>query len=262
MRELCRQYKIKCMFGAATEETDFMSEEQARDARYNYFQRILISNRGGKIAIAHHANDVAETLLLRLIRGTGLRGLKGIPSHRENFIRPLLSVTRDEIMDYIKSRGLEYRVDRSNLDIRYTRNFIREIILPELKKINPNIIETLTSTAKTVEYDYDLINRLAEKACQSIIIKSNGSKVIFDHRRWLKLHPSIQRSVLRLAVSRLSSLTDVTNKQLNEVIELLVKGVGKKYRPLPHSLRVELKGGKIMVEKNIPAKENKKESEN
>ena len=119
----------------------------ARDLRYNWFEELSIKHNYQNIATAHHKNDVAETMLINLVNGTGLAGLHGIRKKQGNIIRPLLDFTREEIEQYIIENEIEYREDKSNADNKYTRNSVRLDVIPLLEKINPNLIESLNQTA-------------------------------------------------------------------------------------------------------------------
>ena len=135
--ELCRQWQIPLHIGSA-DVADYSRrhqmgiEEAARQCRYAFFRSLE-----GKIATAHNADDHLETVLMHLIRGSGLRGLCGIPPKRENIVRPLLCVTREEILAYLEQNGLTYREDSSNKSLSYTRNRIRHQLLPLLRAENP-----------------------------------------------------------------------------------------------------------------------------
>ncbi len=113
-------------------------EMAARELRYEWFEKIRIETGSSSVAVAHHADDSIETMFINLIRGTGVRGLAGIQPHQGHIIRPLLFTNRNEITDYLDFRHLEYRHDSSNQDTKYVRNRIRQIILPEIERINPS----------------------------------------------------------------------------------------------------------------------------
>lgn len=114
-------------------------EMAARELRYSWFDSLLMETSSVSVAVAHHSDDSIETMLINLIRGTGIRGLTGIRPLQGNVIRPLLFCSRSEITKYLEYRHLEYRNDSSNQDLRFIRNRIRHIILPEFEKINPAI---------------------------------------------------------------------------------------------------------------------------
>lgn len=248
VKKYCGERGIECFFGLAEKENQFKNEEEAREARYSFFEKILGERRGAKIAIAHNSNDLAETFLMRLFRGAGLKGLSAIPSARKNLIRPLLSVSRSEIELYLKDEKISFRLDKTNNDPKITRNFIRLRILPLLVQyVNPNIVETLFNSAKIMEEDHAFLLLLAEKEYEKLALPEKSGQTILDRKKWLLLHPSLQRMVLRIALEKKKSLREITNKQISEVVEMIKKGEGKKYKPLPHSLRIELLSGNIII---------------
>ena len=120
----------------------------ARELRYNWFDSIKQEFEYHYIATAHHKNDVAETMLINLVKGTGLSGLHGIKSKREHLIRPILNFSRKEINHLVLEEKMEFREDRSNNDIKYVRNRVRNNVIPQLEEINPSIIETLNTEAE------------------------------------------------------------------------------------------------------------------
>lgn len=249
VKKNCSDNSIEFIYGEAPKTNSYKNEEQAREARYRFFEKILNQGRGDKIATAHTANDSAETFLLRLVRGSGLNGLRSIPLQRKNFIRPLLSLSRDEIESYLKDKNLSHTIDNTNFDTKYSRNFIRHKIIPLLLTLNPKLISVLMKTSNLIEEDYELINEIAETNYKEIMISEKG-EIILDHKKWLSLPLSLKRLVLRFAINRKNELTDITQKQISEVCHLLENNIGNKHKVLPHSLRVTLKSGKIIISKN------------
>lgn len=156
-------------------------EMAARRLRYDWFDELVNEYKYDFIAIAHNANDNVETFFLNLLRGTGIKGLCGIPEKRNNIIRPMIDVTRDEVMDYISQNNLEYHIDKTNNDTVYTRNFIRHNILPQFISLNPSFLSTMLSTQKRLSNISDLVddfsNTLYSKAVEekNDIIKLNLS---------------------------------------------------------------------------------------
>ena len=112
-------------------------EEAARIVRYDYFSKFDC------VATAHNATDNVETVLFHIVRGTAVYGLTGIPSVRNNIIRPLLNMKRSEIIEYLKAKNASYVIDSTNFDTNYTRNYIRNVIVPNMKKINPSFEEAV-----------------------------------------------------------------------------------------------------------------------
>ena len=141
-------------------------EECARELRYEVFGR-LAEEKDAKIATAHNANDNAETVLLNLLRGTGLKGLCGIPAKRDYIIRPLLGVTRAEIEAFCSENALEYVTDKTNFSTDYTRNKIRLEILPKLIEINPSLLGGIARMTGNLTEDSVFLEQLAAKAKDS-----------------------------------------------------------------------------------------------
>lgn len=248
VEEFCRKNGIECEVGRAKAKNLYKSENSAREARYTFFEKISEQGRG-KIALAHQKNDLAETLLMRIIRGSGSRGLSSIPASRGNFIRPLLSVSRSEIESYLEERHLAYRTDQSNFDLDFLRNRIRHEVIPMLEKINPNILETLATEAVQFQDDSALLDKVIAQKLDHLILESSTDSVSLDYAKWLKLDIALKRVVLREAIASFDNLLDITFKQIAEATDLLEKGINKKFKLLPHSLRIELKNAKIIIRK-------------
>jgi len=141
----------------------------ARELRYTWFGTVARENGYALIATAHHQNDVLETLLLNLVRGTGLAGLRSIPIQQGQIIRPLWALSRLAIKDYAVDQGLIWRNDRSNDDDKYSRNKIRHHVVPILEKLNPNLTHTLTQTLERLRAADTLVNTLVGQSRQECI---------------------------------------------------------------------------------------------
>lgn len=146
-------------------ERKLSMEEAARQLRYAFFEECLRS--GGKIATAHTASDNAETVLINLARGTGLKGLAGIPPVRDRFIRPLIEITRKDVEEYLDSINQDYVTDSTNLTLDYTRNKIRKIVIPALSEINSGFISSVSAETKIISEENEYIEMQAEKAYES-----------------------------------------------------------------------------------------------
>lgn len=148
-------------------------EMAAREQRYDAFEKQRKQTGAQAIAVAHHRDDSAETLLLNLIRGTGIKGLRGIQPKNGYVVRPLLCVGREEIIDYLKWRDERFVTDSTNLTSDYTRNKIRLEVLPKLAEINPSIKESLAATAQRIS-EAELINRHAIEDAIKRVKKDNS----------------------------------------------------------------------------------------
>lgn len=149
-------------------------EMAARDLRYAWLEQVRSERGLASIAVGHHQDDSAETLLLNLIRGTGIDGLRGIAPRRGRVVRPLLCLTRREIVDYLEHLGQAYVTDSSNLHDDYTRNKIRLHILPALRAINPSIVETLVATAGHLDQAARVCHQALEEGARRVCRERSG----------------------------------------------------------------------------------------
>ena len=150
----------------------------ARDLRYNWFEKIREENAYQYIATAHHKNDVAETMLINLTKGTGLSGLHGISNKNGKIIRPLLCFNSIEIGNYVKENDVAYREDASNADTKYTRNSIRHKVIPELEKMNPAFIETANTEAEQFLELEEILNQKIKEEQSKLFVKTEyGFKI-------------------------------------------------------------------------------------
>lgn len=146
----------------------------ARELRYQWFTTICQANGYDLVALAHHQNDTIETILLNLIRGTGIAGLHGILPVNGNLIRPLMFLTRTEIESIVEAEGLIYREDASNASVKYARNKIRHEVIPKLKELNPNLEQTFESSVRYFRDLELLLNEQVEKAKQELFTTRDG----------------------------------------------------------------------------------------
>lgn len=151
---------------------------KARNSRYSFFNEILESNKLDYIITAHHLNDNVETFLLNTFRGTGINGLTGIPHKRKKIIRPLITTSKKEIIDYCTQKNITFGEDSSNNSSDYKRNFLRNDILPLLSKQFPDYIEKTNKTILNLESDKKLLRLLIEKELNGTVTKKNDSYII------------------------------------------------------------------------------------
>jgi tRNA(Ile)-lysidine synthase len=197
-------------------------EEAARRVRYLFLGRVARQVGAQCVAVGHNADDQVETILMHLMRGSGLGGLRGMlpvqtlgtepwwSGSTLRLVRPLLEVSRSEIEAYCGQHGLTPRFDRSNLDLTYHRNRIRHELIPHLETFNPRFRELLCRSARSIADDYDYLRGQALEAWERLA-RERDSAIAFPLQPWLELHPSIQRQLLREVIHRLrKSLRDIT----------------------------------------------------
>lgn len=173
-------------------------EHAAREIRYQVLERERKRWQCDKIAMGHNANDNAETVFINLVRGTGTRGLAGIPPVRNRIIRPLIKIERDSIIEYLKKNRIDYRIDSTNIDSKIRRNFIRNKIIPKLKRLNPNLIETITRFVDIVREEDKYFNQLAEQVAKMVVIKRTKQGMLLDNKAFLSYNLTLRRRVLKL----------------------------------------------------------------
>ncbi|HXY73876.1 MAG TPA: tRNA lysidine(34) synthetase TilS [Dehalococcoidales bacterium] len=222
-------------------------EEAAREVRYDFLSRTAHIIGTNRVAIGHTQNDHIETILLHIIRGSGTRGLRGlqpvterkIGNKRLTILRPLFDVTRAETNSYCSKHRLQPRVDSTNMDTALLRNRVRLKLLPELvMKYNSGIYEALLRTAVIAGDDLDFIDKAAGMAYKKYVAKDDGILQI-NRGGILKLHPALQRALLRKAVENsIGTLKDIEAVHLEDMVELLTKPAGKRIH-LPYNLVFE-----------------------
>ncbi len=178
-------------------------QEAARILRYDFLERVRADTESTYIATAHTADDQAEEVLLRLIRGAGLPGLSGIPWVRDNHIvRPLLGVTRQQILGHLKAHDIPFVIDQSNNSRAYLRNRIRKDLLPLLSEdFNPAIVRTINRTAEMLAEDHQLLEKMAEEAYQDSLSSSfHGGELAFSVKKIKRYPGPIRRRIYRMAL--------------------------------------------------------------
>lgn len=185
VREFCKKIDVEFFFKKIDVESEAKklkigTEEAGRNIRYAFFEEVAEKVGANKIATAHNSNDNAETVLMNIIRGTSISGLKGIEKMRDNkFIRPLIETTRATIEEYCRIEKLSPRYDKSNKENIYTRNKIRNLLIPYIQKeFNPNIIEGINRLSNIAEEEERFINSMVEEEYKRIVIveKNNNTK--------------------------------------------------------------------------------------
>jgi len=215
-------------------ELEKCSEEEAgRTLRYEAFEAYLTEKSASSIAVAHHIDDQCETILHRLLRGSGLLGLTGMKPRNGQIIRPLLDFTKEELREYVLAHDENFVEDHTNLDVSYTRNRIRHELIPYLKeKFNPNITQTLNRLSHIVSEDDDFIEVESRLAFQKVVTMSEhrGQKLIqFKINELCQLHIALQRRVIKECVSILKGNSkNIEFNHLQRVIELMGQASGKR----------------------------------
>ncbi|GAB4561773.1 MAG: tRNA lysidine(34) synthetase TilS [Anaerolineae bacterium] len=272
VERIARAWGIPCEIGhvdvpAIARERRLAVEEAARRVRYSFLGQVARQHGAASVAVAHHADDQAETVLMHFLRGAGISGLRGMlyrtpwgdyrllepqpPAEGELprwLIRPLLDATREEIEAYCRQHDITPRFDISNLDQTYYRNRLRHELLPILETYNPAIRQILCRTAAVMADDYQVLRDAVERAWRTVERPALRGGIAFDREAWRALPRSLQRATLREAARRLRrTLRDVNFVHIDQAVRVAAEGETGEKATLPMRLMVFVDYGRIEV---------------
>jgi len=249
---LCEQLRVKLfiVFGdipLLSQLTKKGLEETARNFRYATFERFCREYHIDKVALGHHKDDRVETILFRILRGTGRTGLQGIPIKRDKFIRPLYNLTKSEIIDFLNENNLSYCLDQSNFKIDFKRNFIRHKLLPTIRKnLNPMVDNALINLSETSSDEEIFLNRIVQKQLKKVMFKTVGGKIEIvlknfgNYDRWLR------KRLLRSCLTDLSEVDGTPDKIVVDRLDKLCI-LGGKGISLPNKIQAVLLDDKLVL---------------
>ena len=228
-------------------------EETGRLVRYNFFEEVLNKTNSNKIAIAHNLNDRVETIIMNTLRGSGLNGLKGIESSRGKYIRPLIEIPREEIEKYCEENNINPRHDESNDDNTYTRNKIRNIVIPYLKKeFNPNIINTMNRLSEIVKEEEEFVEKETQKRFDEVLISKEPGKIEFNVSKFNQQDKVIQKRLILQAITQTAgSIQGIERINIEDIIKLCNNNIGNKLTRPTKNVEIGIKNKKIYVQKII-----------
>ena len=224
------------------------TEEAGRNARYEFFDKLLEKENANKIAIAHNKNDKIETIIMNMLRGSGIAGLKGIePIKNNKYIRPLIECERFEIEEYCAKNGIEPRIDRTNFENLYTRNKVRNIVIPFIKEeFNPNIIQTMDRLSDLVKEEDEYLEKVVEEKYKEYVQHEEKKQIVMDLKGFNKQEKVIKSRLLLYTISRLFGTTKGIEKvHIEDIIKLCEKNIGNKYLTPNKNIKVLVKNQKI-----------------
>ncbi len=221
VKDFCKELKINLIIKEVdipriSKELKIGMEEAGRKIRYEVFNQVANQNKNSKIATAHTLSDNVETILMRLSRGTGLKGLCGIPPVRENIIRPLIEIKREEIEEYCHRNNLSYVNDSSNFEKDYTRNKIRLDIIPKFKEINPNFENAINRAITSIREDENYLENFANKIQSS----SSPNEIV-------SLPCAIKNRVLMKIINKHSENGSTEQKHIKDLEKIIKNKQGK-----------------------------------
>ena len=242
------------------------SEELLRRLRYQFLRQTMKDTKSDYIVTAHNQDDQIETIIFNFIRGTGPEGLTGMKNNNQNILRPLLDTPKTKILGYLKRHKISYCIDKSNLDIKYKRNYIRHRLLPLFKKINPQAGQSISRLAKITSQQQQYINNMTFQALQSITHKSsirwnnnfsyqkinptpkNQPILTLKLKAFISLEPVIQQNLIKNIIRPFVPQTkQLTNKVILEIIDILQNSAGGSQKQLYGTLSISKKNDKIYL---------------
>ncbi|MCI9016556.1 MAG: tRNA lysidine(34) synthetase TilS [Clostridia bacterium] len=232
------------------------TEEAGRIARYEFFEEVLKKTNSNKIATAHNKNDNAETVLMNIIRGSGTTGLKGIEEIRqEKYIRPLIKCTRQEIETYCIQKKLKPCIDKTNKENIYTRNKIRNQLIPYIQKeFNPNIIETLNRLSDILKKENEYLEKETLKTYTEIVEKQTKKEIIINLKKFNQLELVIKNRIVLYTINKLFGTSNGIEKiHIQDIIKLCSNNIGNKYLTPNKKVKILVKDKKIFF---IPNTDN------
>lgn len=257
VQEFCKSRGIECFVKkvdviSLANEKKIGTEEAGRNVRYEFFDEIFNKINADKIAIAHNANDNAETVLMNVLRGSGISGLKGIEPIRDNkFIRPLIEIERADIEKYCEEKTLNPKFDESNKDNTYTRNKIRNVLIPFLKEeFNPSIVEGLNRLSDLASKENKYVENIVNEEYLKILLSNENNKIVLNLKEFNVLDNFIKGKIILLCVFNLFGNTKgIEKKHIEDIIKLCERNIGNKYLMPNKNVKFFVGQGEITITK-------------
>lgn len=256
VKHYCKEHNIPCYVKkvdvkALAKENKLGTEEMGRTIRYQFFEEVAQKEKANKIATAHNSNDNAETVLMNILRGTSTSGLKGIEMIRQNkYIRPLRECTRKEIEQYCQLHNLNPKIDQSNFENIYTRNKIRNELLPLLQQqFNPNVIETINRLSELAAEEDAYFSQVVQQEYERIKREETKEEIVFCLEEFNKLPKVIKSRLILYTINKLIGSTQGTQKiHIEDILTLCEKNIGNKYLMPNKNIKILVSKGKVFYQ--------------
>lgn len=261
VQNFCEAHNINCFVKKEKVEQiakneKIGTEEAGRKLRYDFFEEVIKTVKANKIATAHTANDNSETVLMNIMRGSGTTGLKGIePKREEKYIRPLIECTRAEIEEYCESENLEPRIDKTNSENIYTRNKVRNMLIPFIEEnFNPNIVASLNRLSNLAKLENEYIEKETKKSYEKVLIEQNlgnnikerKNNVILDLKKFNSLDLVIKNRLMLYTIGKvLGNSQNIERVHIEDLVKLCANNIGNKYLTPNKNIKVMVNNGKI-----------------
>ncbi len=256
VEEYCKQRKIECFIKKVdiknlSKEQKLGTEEMGRKVRYDFFEETAKKVNATKVATAHTANDNSETVLMNILRGTAISGLKGIEISRKDenitYIRPLRNCTRQEIEEYCQAKKLNPKIDKSNLENIYTRNKIRNELIPYIQKeFNPNIINSLNRLSDLAKQNEQYFEEIVKQKYETLKIGENEKEIILNLKEFNSLPNVIKTRLILYTINKVNGgVQGIQKIHLEDIIKLCNNNIGNKFLTPQKNIKIFVKKGKI-----------------
>ncbi len=220
-------------------------EQAARRARYDFLARVARQEGRRNVALGHHADDQAETILMHVLRGSGLRGLRGMrllspmPGHPQfNLLRPLLTLKRAQLEAHCQAHNLAYRQDETNWDASYSRNYLRHHVMPGLSRLNPDAVSALCRLAESAALDEDFVTSQVE-SLEQVALRRRDDGCSINRPLFLAAHPALRRRLLRRAFEQLAGAGEsLTHERSLDLVEFCQTAQTGKVRDIGANLEL------------------------
>lgn len=253
--KLCENLGVKCFVCHADIRAEAKKqkrglEETGRIIRYDFYDEVLKQEKANKIAIAHNSNDNVETIIMNVIRGSGPSGLKGIEAKSGKYIRPLIEIKRDEIEEYTKE--FNPRHDESNDENEFTRNKIRNIVIPYIKsEFNSNILDTITRLSMISKEESRYLEEQTKLAYEDMLIEEKD-QIVLDLKKFNSKDIVIRKRIILYAINKIFGSTKGIEKiHIDDIIKLCSNNIGNKYLTPNKHTKIVIKNKQIFL---IPVK--------
>ena len=256
VKNYCKNKNIKCYVKKAdvenlAKEQNLGTEEMGRKIRYEFFNEVAQKENANKIATAHNLNDNVETVLMNIIRGSGISGLKGIEIKRKEtnieYIRPIRECERQEIEKYCEKQNLNPRIDKTNFESIYNRNKIRNEIIPYLKKeFNPNIVDGINRLSDIAREEEEYFNKIIVEKYEELKIEENEKETILDLKKFNKLEKVIKSRIILYTINKINGNVQGVGKiHIKDIIKLCENNIGNKFLTPNKNIKIFVNKGKI-----------------
>lgn len=216
------------------------TEECGRNIRYEFFEQVKQTVGGTKIAVAHNAGDNAETIILNFLRGAGITGLGGMDLNSNGIIRPILNISKQDIIKYLRENEVTYAIDKTNLENDYTRNKVRNDLMHKIEKeYNPNIINALNRMAVINKLDLEIIKDAVEEKYQSLHMKKEKNKIYISAKEFNKNTTAMKYQLIRRILAELlGNIQGVEMVHIKDICKLIESSITNKQYILGNKYKV------------------------